>query len=61
MSANVVRASATDAKYARTHAIRDSGFTFEQLRDQAERGAFDTLRARRAWVIVSGVDQSFAS
>jgi hypothetical protein len=61
MSANVVRASASDAKYARTHALRASGFTFEQLRDQAERGTFDTSRARRAWVIASGVDQNLPS
>ncbi len=58
MSPNLIRANVVDARHARTHALDNSGYTVEQLREQAKRGSFESTRARRAWVIVSGIDQA---
>jgi hypothetical protein len=49
---NVLEANEHDLEAALEGAVSRSGFTVDQLREQAGRRHFETIRARLAWVAV---------
>ncbi|SDD90121.1 hypothetical protein SAMN05421872_11260 [Nocardioides lianchengensis] len=48
--------TADDAKVALTRAVSGSGFSLQELRQQARSGQFETLRARLAWIAVRAIE-----
>ena len=52
--ANVQVASPADLRASITKAEQRSGFTYDQLAEQARGGRFKTFQARLAWVAVGG-------
>ncbi|MDN5917486.1 MAG: hypothetical protein L0I76_20720 [Pseudonocardia sp.] len=49
---NVEEANEQDLRAAVQHALARSGFTFDELSEQAARGQFETVRARMAWMAI---------
>jgi hypothetical protein len=45
-----------DARVALERAVRRSGFSVGELRQQARDGEFKTLRARLAWIAVQAIE-----
>ena len=45
----VIEAHTEDLRVALVSALRESGFTYGQLADQASTGRFDSLKARLVW------------
>lgn len=56
-SVEVLHLTESEAQEARQAALDFVGLTFEDLRDQAKIGQFDSLDARLAWIVVQAVDQ----
>lgn len=52
-----IRASAADERRAADRALERAGITEAELREQAARNDFESLSARLAWVIVSGLKE----
>lgn len=55
----VVEASEDDLRVAVGHALARSGFTFDQLAEQARTGQFESVRARLAWVAIGDLRGRF--
>lgn len=53
--ATVVQASDRDLEEARDNALRTAGVSMEDLQAQARTGHFDSVKARLAWIVVSGL------
>jgi hypothetical protein len=51
---DVIEASEKDLDQALKRAEERSGFTYEQLAEQAASGHFETVRARLSWVALGG-------
>lgn len=51
-----IRASAADVRIAADRALERAGLTEAELREQAARNDFESLQARLAWLVVSGLD-----
>lgn len=49
---DLLEASQEDLRVAVRLALTRSGLTFAELAEQAEKGRFDSIRARRAWVAI---------
>lgn len=45
-----------DARKAIDNAVEDSGFSVEELREQARSGRYESLSARLAWIAISGLE-----
>jgi len=52
------RMSDADAGVAFKQAVKRSGFSLEELRDQARRGEFETLSARLAWIAIQALGRA---
>jgi hypothetical protein len=52
MSADVevIQMSRAGYRHARDAALRELGLTYEELAEQARRGTFTSLRARKLWL-----------
>jgi hypothetical protein len=55
---DVIEASDEDLRRALRRAERRSGFTYEQLAEQASTGHFENVRARLAWVAIGNLRPS---
>lgn len=54
----VQRMSKLDAKIALRRVVKRSGFTLPELRQQAQAGEFESLRARVAWIAIQAIEGS---
>ncbi len=52
---DVIDASDDDQRAAVMGALERSGFTFDELAEQARTGDYATVRARLAWVAIGGL------
>jgi len=52
---NVAEASPADLRVSIRKAELRSGFTYDQLAQQARAGRFETFQARLAWVAIGGL------
>lgn len=52
---HVTVASPADLRAAIRNAEKRSGFTYDQLAEQARTGRYESFRARLAWVAVGGL------
>lgn len=55
-AADVYTATDDDLRIAARNAVEHSGYTFEELVDQARRGEFETPTARMSWMAIRGLD-----
>ena len=53
--ATVVEATERDLEEARDNALRAAGVSLDELRKQARTGHFESVQARLAWIVVSGL------
>lgn len=51
----VVQASDQDLEEARHNALTNAGVSMEELQAQARTGHFESIKARLAWIVVSGL------
>jgi hypothetical protein len=49
-------ASQADVRKARARALRKAGLTLDELEAQARTGHFETIKARLAWIAISGIE-----
>jgi hypothetical protein len=54
---HVIEASDADLRQSIRNAERRSGFTYDQLAEQARTGNFASFRARLAWVAIGGLKE----
>ena len=52
---NVIEASDSDLRRSIRNAEKRSGYTYDQLAEQARTGDFKSFRARLAWVAIGGL------
>jgi hypothetical protein len=52
---HVIEASDNDLRESIRNAEKRSGYTYDQLADQARTGHFKSFKARLAWVAVGGL------
>jgi hypothetical protein len=52
---HVIEASDADLRASIRNAERRSGYTYDQLAEQARAGDFKSFRARLAWVAIGGL------
>ena len=55
-SDDVIEATPAEVRKAVRKAIAQSGFSYRELRKQAETGQFRTTDARKSWVVLGGLD-----
>jgi hypothetical protein len=53
--ATVVEATAHDLEEARDNALKTAGVSLDELQKQARTGHFESVKARLAWIVVSGL------
>ena len=53
--ATVIVASGREVQEARENALRQAGLTLKELQAQARTGHFESVRARLAWIVISGL------
>lgn len=58
---DVVLASDPEMQNALDIAVKKSGLTYPELREQANSGRFESVRARLAWMTVSGVERELGT
>lgn len=54
---DVLEASPEELRRAVRKLIKQSGFTYRELAEQASTGRFETVAARKAWVVLGGMSQ----
>jgi hypothetical protein len=52
---SAVKASPRELREARENALQMAGLTMDELQSQARTGHFDSVRARLAWIAISGI------